>query len=412
MTADGLPANGRALARTGEHKSDRWRATKWHLVYRGHLDHERLLQRVAVATHVAKAAWSVVHRTTEDEGDLTLFGLMFKAGIDVQGKGVFDVPGADGQTSIRPTASTMKSVSWLKSIFEEHRTLPAIGRWQKYPDDNDWGDCRPKRKRDSFEGCAARRSPAPRRNHCAIRRTSAQFADVLRRRRARRLAAPADGSPDLGGDDGDAGARRRRGRPAVGRLDGLEVGSSVAARRARLRSRMRCARPRFPAGPRQPGPGPRRPTPSSSAASRPAPRCGGGDGARSGARASNEQARAREEVERRSSSSRRPCGRTRAGARGVDGGGDVGGRRGEGGGAAGGGAVARCRALCARGRQPRRRRARGGGGGRADVAAQIAPPREPAAQQATAAIESGRERAHQQSCAHLTASISPQRCNT
>jgi len=161
MTADGLPANGRALARTGEHKSDRWRATKWHLVYRGHLDHERLLQRVAVATHVPLAAWSVVHRTTEDEGDLTLFGLMFKAGIDVQGKGVFDVPGADGQTSIRPTASTMKSVSWLKSIFEEHRTLPAIGRWQKYPDDNDWGDCRPKRKRDSFEGCAARRSPAP-----------------------------------------------------------------------------------------------------------------------------------------------------------------------------------------------------------------------------------------------------------
>lgn len=152
MTADGLPANGRALARTGEHKSDRWRATKWHLVYRGHLDHERLLQRVAVATHVPLAAWSVVHRTTEDEGDLTLFGLMFKAGIDVQGKGVFDVPGADGQTSIRPTASTMKSVSWLKSIFEEHRTLPAIGRWQKYPDDNDWGDCRPKRKRDSFEG--------------------------------------------------------------------------------------------------------------------------------------------------------------------------------------------------------------------------------------------------------------------
>ena len=141
MTADGLPANGRALARTGEHKSDRWRATKWHLVYRGHLDHERLLQRVAVATHVPLAAWSVVHRTTEDEGDLTLFGLMFKAGIDVQGKGVFDVPGADGQTSIRPTASTMKSVSWLKSIFEEHRTLPAIGRWQKYPDDNDWGDC-------------------------------------------------------------------------------------------------------------------------------------------------------------------------------------------------------------------------------------------------------------------------------
>ena len=183
MTADGLPANGRALARTGEHKSDRWRATKWHLVYRGHLDHERLLQRVAVATHVPLAAWSVVHRTTEDEGDLTLFGLMFKAGIDVQGKGVFDVPGADGQTSIRPTASTMKSVSWLKSIFEEHRTLPAIGRWQKYPDDNDWGDCRPKRKRDSFEGCAARRCPRPRRNYCAIPRNSAQFADALRRRR-------------------------------------------------------------------------------------------------------------------------------------------------------------------------------------------------------------------------------------
>ena len=173
MTADGLPANGRALARTGEHKSDRWRATKWHLVYRGHLDHERLLQRVAVATHVPLAAWSVVHRTTEDEGDLTLFGLMFKAGIDVQGKGVFDVPGADGQTSIRPTASTMKSVSWLKSIFEEHRTLPAIGRWQKYPDDNDWGDCRPKRKRDSFEGCAARRSPAP---AAQSLRNSAQFS--------------------------------------------------------------------------------------------------------------------------------------------------------------------------------------------------------------------------------------------
>ena len=218
MTADGLPANGRALARTGEHKSDRWRATKWHLVYRGHLDHERLLQRVAVATHVPLAAWSVVHRTTEDEGDLTLFGLMFKAGIDVQGKGVFDVPGADGQTSIRPTASTMKSVSWLKSIFEEHRTLPAIGRWQKYPDDNDWGDCRPKRKRDSFEGCAARSSrPRPRRNYCAIRRNSAQFADALRRRRRAQLDAPADGSPDLGGDDGDAGARRWRGRPAVGR---------------------------------------------------------------------------------------------------------------------------------------------------------------------------------------------------
>jgi hypothetical protein len=178
MTADGLPANGRALARTGEHKSDRWRATKWHLVYRGHLDHERLLQRVAVATHVPLAAWSVVHRTTEDEGDLTLFGLMFKAGIDVQGKGVFDVPGADGQTSIRPTASTMKSVSWLKSIFEEHRTLPAIGRWQKYPDDNDWGDCRPKRKRDSFEGCAARSSPAP---AAQLLRNSAQFGAIRRR---------------------------------------------------------------------------------------------------------------------------------------------------------------------------------------------------------------------------------------
>ena len=175
MTADGLPANGRALARTGEHKSDRWRATKWHLVYRGHLDHERLLQRVAVATHVPLAAWSVVHRTTEDEGDLTLFGLMFKAGIDVQGKGVFDVPGADGQTSIRPTASTMKSVSWLKSIFEEHRTLPAIGRWQKYPDDNDWGDCRPKRKRDSFEGCAARRLPAP---AAQLLRNSAQLGAI------------------------------------------------------------------------------------------------------------------------------------------------------------------------------------------------------------------------------------------
>ena len=126
-------------------------------------------------TQARIAAWSVVHRTTEDEGDLTLFGLMFKAGIDVQGKGVFDVPGADGQTSIRPTASTMKSVSWLKSIFEEHRTLPAIGRWQKYPDDNDWGDCRPKRKRDSFEGAPRAARPRPRRNYCAI---PAQFGAI------------------------------------------------------------------------------------------------------------------------------------------------------------------------------------------------------------------------------------------
>ena len=180
-------------------------------------------------------------------------------------------------------------------------------------------------------------------------------------------------------------------------LDGLEVGSSEWQRAARdsITNAVRAPTPLPPAGPRQPGSRDPADRPPPLPPPLPGPRraCGGGDGARGGARGVERAgARARGGGE---GAARRRGGRAdahRAGAGGVDGGGDVGGRRGEGGGAAGGGAVARCRALCARGRQPRRRRARGGGGGRADVAAQIAPPRRPAAHQAPAAIESGRER--------------------
>jgi hypothetical protein len=144
-------ASDRSLAQADD--SFRWRARAWHLTYRGHVPHERLLARLNDATIINTLGTSVVHESSNAEVpyDHTHLAWLWERAPNLHGARLFDIE-FDGCV-VHPHAVHKKSLRWLQHIFARyhhgHKTTatgkpafvePSAGPWQVLPPGFEWND--------------------------------------------------------------------------------------------------------------------------------------------------------------------------------------------------------------------------------------------------------------------------------